>query len=144
MKKKNPLFETALAYIPLATAILDGVTLRIRWANRAFADFVDEAYRGVPLAGLPLADVMGHISASGLADIMCKVAATGRSCSDLRYVYLGPQRAPRYWRFSLQPLPGEAGEMMLHVEDVTGNMTAQRPTTVFGANAPVRIVAKRR
>ncbi|HEX9117254.1 MAG TPA: PAS domain-containing protein [Anaerolineae bacterium] len=135
------LFETALAHIPLATAILDGATLQIRWANYAFDAFLDETYHGQPVAGVPFDQAVGRVAASGLTEALRKVATTGRASADLRYVYQGPQVGARYWRFSLQPLPGETGELMLHIEDVTGSIAGQKPSRPAGTTIPARPVA---
>jgi PAS domain-containing protein len=138
-QEQRRLFETALAHIPLATAILDSKTLCVRWANHAFADFVEEPFRGLSIEGRCLEQVMPHVAASGLAEIMRKVASTGRPCADLRYVYRGSQYGARYWRFSLQPLPGEGGELMLHIEDVTGMVRGQPAAAGMGQGVPMHL-----
>ncbi len=139
-RRQRQLFESALAHIPMATAIVDAETLRIRWANRAFADFVDEPYRSGEMVGETLEQVMPHVAASGVVEIMHTVASTGRACSDLRYIYKGPRYGARYWRFSLQPLAsdGTSGDLALHIEDVTDRVSGPKYNSKpQGASTPV-------
>ena len=119
-------FQKALDSLPEGIAVLDGEGLRIRWANRAFYQHMGEPYPGVREARLH--DFVPQAEESGLAEIFRRVAATGHACSDLEYEYNDFLNGPTYWRFSLRPLPGDAGQgvdLALQVENITAEVIAR-------------------
>lgn len=120
--------EAALESLPLGVAILDGRTMVIRWANRACSQQLSRISRLEGIEGRLLSDIVPGSDENGLAEIVRRVAATGRACADLAFVF--PAGSPRegvesgtvYARFALRKVggyDGEAGEVMLQITELT-------------------------
>lgn len=133
-RRQRRLFETALELVPQGVAILDGQQLRVQWNNQAFHEYLDESLYDVDVTGKLLQEIMPHVAGTGLDEVIRKVLASGRACSDLRYVVDGQRHDPRYWRISLQPLPGsdDHGNLLLQIDDVTEQL---RPNKWVAAHA---------
>ncbi len=120
------LFEQALESMAEGIAILEGNSLRLRWANRAFYRQMGEPYPGVSEGRLH--DFVPQAEESGLAEIFRRVAETGHACSDLEYEYNDFLNGPTYWRFALRPLDAEDGgavDLAVVVENITTEVTAR-------------------
>lgn len=127
--RQRQVLEAALHSVPLGIAILDSQGLMVKFANRAFAQYLEDPMPASEAVGQELRCLMPHAQQSGLAEIINKVLTTGRPCSDLRYVYNGRGQNTRYWRFSIQPLVGEdggIGDLLLQVEDITQQIRPQK------------------
>jgi PAS domain-containing protein len=120
------LFQKALDSLPEGIAVLEGDTLRLRWANRAFYQHMGEPDPGVSAGRLH--DFVPQAEESGLAEIFRRVAATGQACSDLEYEYNDFLNGPTYWRFALRPLPSDdlqVAVLAVKVENITAEVMAR-------------------
>ncbi|HYG68374.1 MAG TPA: hypothetical protein VD838_11960, partial [Anaeromyxobacteraceae bacterium] len=76
-ESSEPPSEAVLGVLPAGIAVVDGVTLTVRWANAAFLGLLDERARAAGAAGLPLDAVPPR--AAALAERVRHAVATGEN-----------------------------------------------------------------
>ena len=95
----NALIEAA----PAGICVLDGSELRVRFANHAYLQFLDEPYRTEGILGRSLREFVPRALEQGLIDVFRRVAETGEAYADPEYRHEGFARGDTYWRYSLLP-----------------------------------------
>ncbi|MBW4683083.1 MAG: PAS domain-containing protein [Microcoleus vaginatus WJT46-NPBG5] len=102
--EQRRLFQMVVDHAPAGIAVFDGRDLRIKWANQAYGQFLEEPFRNTDITGLRLQDYLPAAEENGLADIFRHTAATGEAHIDPEYQMEGFARGVTYWRWSLLPL----------------------------------------
>ena len=125
--------QTAFESAPAGIALLDGETLRARWANQAWLELLDEPRRSAGVAGVagvPLEELLPAAEALGLVHELRRVAggAPPHPSTEVRVDRL--DRGPAWWRWSVRALPSSerAGghDLLVLATDVTEQVTARR------------------
>lgn len=122
--------QTAFEAAPAGIALLDGETLRARWANRAWLELLDEPHRSRGVEGAPVEEMVQGAEALGLVHELRRVAsgAASHPSAEVRLDRL--DRAPAWWRWSVRALPSveRAGgrDLLIVATDVTEQVTARR------------------
>jgi PAS domain S-box-containing protein len=122
--------QTAFESAPAGIALLDGETLRGRWANRAWLDLLDEPHRSAGVAGVPIEELLPGAEAFGLVHELRRAAAGAppHPSSEVRLDRL--DRGPSWWRWSVRALPStdrQGGrDLLVLATDVTEQVTARR------------------
>ncbi len=127
--EQRRLLQLVLDHAPAGIAIFDGANLRVKWANPAFRQTLDEAYRNADIIGLRLKDFLPGAEKSGIADICRQVAATGQPYFTPEYEYTGFARGITYWRWAWLPLPageGDVPDLMVLLTEVTDQVLARK------------------
>jgi PAS domain S-box-containing protein len=122
--------QTAFESAPAGIALLDGETLRARWANRAWLELLDEPHRSGGVAGVAIEELLPGAEAFGLVHEL-RAAAAGAAphpSSEVRLDRL--DRAPSWWRWSVRALPSTdrtgGRDLLVLATDVTEQVTARR------------------
>lgn len=115
-------FREVLAGAPISMALIDGATLRVRWANAAFQRLTEIDGPKRDLAGTPLDELINHTEQPELLGIFRQAAETGTPFHQTEYEYRHQDGRLTYWNWSL--LPCEHGaerqrELLLMAVDVT-------------------------
>jgi hypothetical protein len=137
------LFQRAFDNLPMGFAVVETSQLRVLWANQAFCTNLghqpENPAESAPFK--PLRELVPQLEESGLAEVLRRVSSSGQACSDLEYEYDDFAHGPSYWRFSLRPLaadPGEAAELLIQVEDITGEVIGRKSKEQRWARVRVR------
>lgn len=141
------LLESALESLPLGVAILDGRTLAVRWTNQACRRQLSRISRVEGIEGRRLSDIVPGADENGLAEIVRRVAATGRPCADLAFAFPkqpadeGKDAGTVLARFALRKVgafDGEAGEVMLQITEMTAQSGSRGRSRHPGPELPSR------
>ena len=96
---------------PDGIAVIDGATLRVKWANRPFQNRLEEPYHSMDdLTGLCVDDYLPHAEETGILDLFRNVVATGEAHVEAEYAFNGFAEGITYYRLCLLPLPADEGE----------------------------------
>lgn len=111
----------ALETMPVGVLLLDGATLRVRWANATYQTFLDAPFNQGSLHGRSLNEFIPNAEASGVAGVFRQVAATGEPYINPEYRHEGFNRGTTYWRWSLLPIRDAAPpyQLLLVVTEIT-------------------------
>jgi PAS domain S-box-containing protein len=107
---------------PAGLVVLDGKTLRVRWANAAYLASIDEPYRSRGIDGLRLEEFLPGAREHGLLEIFERVAREGVPYEDPELRFEGFARGVTYYRWSLRPFPAAEGggtDLLLLAAEVT-------------------------
>jgi PAS domain S-box-containing protein len=129
VKAQRNLLDTVVTNAPVGLVLLDGHDLRVKVANPVESLFLDEPYRSMDLAGLPLHEFVPDAEESGVAGIYREVAATGQARSFAEFEFLGFARGVTYWRWVIVPVDrpdGEGYDVLFMVAEVTEQVLARR------------------
>jgi PAS domain S-box-containing protein len=107
---QRQLFQLVVENAPDGIAVIDGATLRVKWANRPFQERLEEPYHSMDLTGLRVDDYLPHAEEAGILDLFRRVIATGEPHIDAEYAFTGFSQGITYYRLCLLPLPAEPGE----------------------------------
>ncbi len=122
------LLEAVLASVPAGVVLLESAGLTVRWANRAFQEFLAEPHRSRSLVGARLLDLAPGASEAGLLDLLRRVSRTGADESVDEREYHGFGRRSAWWRWSAHPISTGRGppEILLTATDITDLVLARR------------------
>jgi PAS domain S-box-containing protein len=107
---QRQLFQLVVENAPDGIAVIDGATLRVKWANRPFQERLEEPYHSMDLTGLRVDDYLPHAEEAGILDLFRDVVATGEPHIDAEYAFTGFAQGVTYYRLCLLPLPADPGE----------------------------------
>jgi PAS domain S-box-containing protein len=126
--EERSLYEHVLQAAPAGVCVIDGETLRVRWANRAFQEFLEEPFRTDGVEGRHLPELVPQAEEGGLVDLFRRAAATGRPHVESEYEHRGFSRGTTWWRWSLLPRerPGGRRDLTLLALDVTEQVRARQ------------------
>ncbi len=118
------LFQSVMEHAPAAITILDGRSLRIRWANPEFLRIVEAQAWGGDVNGVRLEELLPGVAESGLAALAREAAARSEPRVHAEYEL----RETTYWRAALVPLGDASGapEVMLLMTDITQQVNARK------------------
>ena len=122
------LYQAVLENATAGVCVLDGEHLRVKFANAAYQQFLEEPYRSDDLTGERLQAFVPRIEESGLGDLFRRVAATREPHFDPEYQHYGFARGVTYWRWSLIPLPagGDFPDLMILTTEITEQVLARK------------------
>jgi signal transduction histidine kinase len=111
-QKAPDLSQLIIEHSPIGIAVCDGKDLRVKWANLACRQFLDEPYRAqVDVAGLRVEDFIPQALETGAVRAMRHVVRKNEPLFNLQLTYDGFERGRTYWQFALLPLPAEEAEL---------------------------------
>jgi len=111
IESQRRLFQLVVENAPDGIAVIDGATLRVKWANRPFQKRLEEPYHSMEdLTGLRVDDYLPHAEEAGILDLFRNIVATGEAHVDTEYAFSGFAEGITYYRLCLLPLPAEPGE----------------------------------
>ena len=122
------LLEAVLASVPAGVVLFESADLTVRWANRAFHDFLDEAHRGRSLVGARLVDFAPEATEAGLLEMLRRVARSGTDESLDEREYHGFGHRLAWWRWSAHAIPTGRGlaDVLFSATDITDLVLARR------------------
>ena len=126
---QRKLFQAVVEHAPAGIAIYDGQTLRLKWANPAYRERLDEPHRGVDIVGRRLQEILPGSEESGVLDIFRRVISTGIPHFDAERELVGFRKGATYWRWSLVPLAdpdGLTSDLMVLAVEVTEQVVGRR------------------
>jgi PAS domain S-box-containing protein len=101
--RQREFYDALLQAAPAGICVLDGVELRVKYANAAYLQFLEEPFRSEGIEGRTLEEFVPLAREQGLVDRFHHVAETGEPYSDPEYRHEGFARGATYWRYSLLP-----------------------------------------
>ncbi|MGA2183195.1 MAG: ATP-binding protein [Bryobacteraceae bacterium] len=138
---QRQLFQLVVENAPDGIAVIDGATLRVKWANRPFQERLDEPYHSMDLTGLRVEDYLPHAEEAGILDLFRRVIETGEPHIDAEYAFAGFSQGVTYYRLCLLPLPAEAGEppdVLEILTDVTDGVETRKKVEDLAAELEAR------
>ena len=119
---------------PVAIAVFDSVSLRLKWANPICRAYLEESNDDPKLLGHTLAQLVPGAETSGLTAICQHVAATGDPFFTPELQVGGFERGVAYWRLTIVRLEmnGQEGPVLLFIiVDVTDEIKARKQKEVL-------------
>ncbi|MCL4369630.1 MAG: ATP-binding protein [Chloroflexi bacterium] len=141
IETQRRLLRAVVDNAPAAIAVLDGQGLRVKLANEAFRQFLDEPHRQVDITGLPIHEIIPEAATCGVLKVFGRVATAGRPLVDAAHEHVGFARGVTYWNWTVLPIPtGESGDLdfMMLVTEVTDHVLARKSTEEVAAQASQR------
>jgi len=138
---QRQLFQLVVENAPDGIAVIDGATLRVKWANRPFQDRLEEPYHSMDLTGLRVDDYLPHAEEAGILDLFRGVVETGEPHIDAEYAFAGFAEGVTYYRLCLLPLPAEPGEppdVLEILTDVTDAVETRKKVEDLAAELEAR------
>ncbi|MBI3979907.1 MAG: GAF domain-containing protein [Chloroflexi bacterium] len=124
--RQRDFLDTVLRTLPTPVAVLEGLELIYRLANRAVQEQVGA---NVEVIGRRLTDVLPTTAYDGTAALFRRVIETGRPAHVSDYEYTGLARGVTYWNLSLVPLKHEEGRpptLLMLAGETTVEVQARR------------------
>jgi signal transduction histidine kinase/HAMP domain-containing protein len=130
LRASREAFAAAFDAAPAGIVVVDGVTLRARWANPAFLAFLEEPWRSRGVEGARVEEVVPRGEASGLAERLRRVARGDLPQADSEHRFDGAARGTTWLRWSLRAIPSQdrlgARDLLFLATDVTEQVQARR------------------
>jgi signal transduction histidine kinase len=101
--RQREFYDALLQAAPAGICVLDGAELRVKYANAAYLQFLDEPFRSEGLIGRTLEEFVPLAREQGLVDVFKRVAETGQPYTNPEYRHEGFERGTTFWRYSLLP-----------------------------------------
>ncbi len=134
--RQREFYNALLQAAPAGICVLDGAELRVKFANTAYLQFLDEPFRSEGLVGRTLEEFVPRAREQGLVDLFHRVAETGEPYTNPEYRHEGFRRGATFWRYSLLPFyfgqasPADAlaseRDLMIVAIEVTEQVTTRR------------------
>ncbi|MBK9713400.1 MAG: PAS domain-containing protein [Kouleothrix sp.] len=132
------LLQTVVHNAPAGITVLDGRSLRVKWFNPTYGEFLEEPFRHADLTGLRFQDFVPGAAESGLLDLFHQVVDSGQPHVDPEYRHVGFARGVTYWRWSVLPLAAEQPgppDLMLMVIEITEQVLARKRVEELAAES---------
>ncbi|HET8541683.1 MAG TPA: ATP-binding protein [Anaeromyxobacter sp.] len=130
LRASREAFATAFAAAPAGIVVVDGATLRARWANPAFLAFLEDPWRTRGVEGARLEEFLPGAAESGLAERFRRVASGDLPQADAEQRLDAFARGPTWWRWSVRAIPSAdrlgARDLLFLATDVTEQARARR------------------
>ncbi|MBE0596422.1 MAG: PAS domain-containing protein, partial [Desulfuromonadales bacterium] len=122
------LFAALVENSPVGIAVVGSRQLRVKWGNEAYRQGLNHPEEHPSLNDLPLEEIVPGADASGLADLIRQVAASGHPYVDPQYRLTSFTRGETWWQLALVPIPGAEAEpeVMMLALDVSQAVAARR------------------
>jgi signal transduction histidine kinase/PAS domain-containing protein len=101
--RQREFYNALLQAAPAGICVLDGAELRVKYANTAYMQFLDDPFRSERLIGRTLEEFVPFAREQGLVDLFHHVAETGEPYTNPEYRHEGFRRGATFWRYSLLP-----------------------------------------
>jgi PAS domain S-box-containing protein len=139
--EENELTAAITRTAPVGLYVLDA-DLRLRWANRAYREFLEEPYRSQTLEGVFVGDAVPGSGEGGALDILRTVSRTGEPAFFPEYAHLGFARGATYWRWEILPLreerPDPPFDVLVVISEITEQVVQRRNVEALGREATDR------
>ncbi len=103
MQRQREFYDALLSSAPAGICVLSGRDLRVKYANAAYQQFLDEPFRSEGIAGLAFDEFVPRAQEQGLLDLFHRIVETGEPHLDTEYRHEGFARGTTYWRYSVLP-----------------------------------------
>lgn len=126
---QRQLFQAVLDHTPAGIAILDGDTLRVKWANPSFRQALYEGTGGIDVTGLRPEDYLPRDAETGVVGVLRTVASSGRPYFSPEYEFSGFPGGPRYWRWSVLRLNAPENshpDLMTVLTEITSEVLSRK------------------
>ncbi len=141
VEAQRQLLRTVVDNSPAAIAVLDGLELRVKLANEAFRQFVDEPHRQGEIVGLAIQELLPETATCGVLKVFNRVAAAGHPLVETAYEHVSFSRGVTYWNWTVLPiLMGDSCELdfMMLITEVTDQVLARKRESELAAQARKR------
>jgi PAS domain S-box-containing protein len=101
--RQREFYDALLQAAPAGICVLDGGELRVKYANAAYLQFLEEPFQTDGVTGRSLEEFVPLAREHGLVDLFHHVAETGEPYTNPEYRHEGFRRGATYWRYSLLP-----------------------------------------
>ncbi|MCX6343804.1 MAG: SpoIIE family protein phosphatase [Armatimonadetes bacterium] len=101
---QNSSMQIIIDHVPMAIALVDGRTNRMKCANLAYQNLVSEPYRNKDCAGLSIHEYCPQFAETGFDELLMTVAASGVPYVDPDVQCQNPARGLTFWHISLIPI----------------------------------------
>lgn len=102
--EQRRLFQMVVENAPVGIAVVDGTSLRMKWANSTYQLRLEEPCKNSDLKGARVQNRLPNEEENGLANLFRKVASTGQPHFDAEYEFVGLSDGASYYRLSLLPI----------------------------------------
>ncbi|HEX9050848.1 MAG TPA: ATP-binding protein [Anaeromyxobacter sp.] len=130
LRASREAFATVLDAVPAGIIVLDGATLRVRWANRAFVGYLEEPWRTRGVVGARVEEFARLPRSSAILERLRRVAIGELSSVDSEDRYDGLARGVTWWRWSLRSIPSAersgSRDLLVLATEVTDQVVARR------------------
>jgi PAS domain-containing protein len=130
LRASRAAFATVLDAAPAGIVVLDGTTLRARWANPAFLALLEDPWRTRGIEGARVEEFLPEAERSGFPERFRRVASGDLPYADSEDRYDGFSRGPTWLRWSLRAIPSAdrlgARDLLVLATDVTDQVRARR------------------
>jgi signal transduction histidine kinase/PAS domain-containing protein len=130
LRASREAFAALFDSVPVGIVVLDGPSLRARWANRAYLAFLDEPHRSHGVEGKRLPEFVPGAEAGGLVRVLERVARGDIPHVESEYRHEGFLRGATFWRWSVRAIPSTdhvgAQDLLLVMSEITEQVVARR------------------
>ncbi|NPV09904.1 MAG: response regulator [Anaerolineae bacterium] len=137
-RRQHLLLDAVVRNAPAAIAVLDGRSLKVRWANPAAVKALDRPLPQGDIAGVRLEELLPGAAEAGIVQAAREVLRRRTPLSAAEGRYAGFARGQTYWRFTLLPLnvPGkELPDLLVVALEVTEQVRARQRIEDMAAEA---------
>ncbi|MGE5603357.1 MAG: PAS domain-containing protein, partial [Nitrososphaerales archaeon] len=103
MQRQREFYDALLQSAPAGICVLSGRELRVKYANPAYEQFLDEPFRSEGITGRTLEEFIPLAREQGLVDLFYRIAETGEPHLETEYRHEGFARGTTFWRYSVLP-----------------------------------------
>jgi signal transduction histidine kinase len=141
-RRQHLLLDAVVRNAPAAIAVLDGRSLRVRWANPAAVKVLDPPLRQDSITGMRIEDILPGAVEAGIVQAAREVLRRGTPLSAAEQPYSGFARGQTYWRYTLLPLnvPGkESPDLLVVALEVTEQVQSRQRVAEVAAEAEEKL-----
>jgi signal transduction histidine kinase/PAS domain-containing protein len=130
LRASREAIQTAFESAPAGILLLAGDTLRVRWANRAYLELLEEPHCSGGITGARVEEFLPTAEALGLVHALGRVAGGAVPHSDAEYRFERFAGAARWSRWSMRAIPSSerpnGRDVLVVATDVTEQVTSRR------------------
>ncbi|HEY0019826.1 MAG TPA: PAS domain-containing protein [Longimicrobium sp.] len=111
LEEREQRLGTIVSGAPVALALLDARTMVALEANEAYSALLDPPWNQPGAAvGHPISRMLPAYEESGVQHMLETIRDTGEAYESEEFLYQGFSRGPAWFRLTVKPVPGDAGE----------------------------------
>ncbi len=120
--------QSIIDHVPMAIALVDGRTNRMKCANLAYQKLVAEPHRNKDCAGLTIHEYCPHFADNGFDELLTAVATSGVPYVDPDVQCKDPARGLVFWHISLIPIITAEGmiDVLIAAVDVNEQVRSRK------------------